>query len=156
MSYGITLSDSDHYRETESPRLRPRDSDSPPQTQTSKAVPVATETGDDDEFGSFSGATDLAADVAPQKEQKQPESIPHAAVIGAVRPDAVNWSTTRLRPHTASAAFSQQSKKTTPPDPGRVHTVQTAFKPPVEVDQDEFGDFETVEPTCFETKDATR
>lgn len=178
VSYSVLLEGGDHFRETESPRLKPRSAGVPapsrPATPRHAERNVASQQADssEDDFGNFSGAGD-SVDVTASVPSALPvsEALASSPVLPPTAPEstsleqptrtghygsqhAIDWRTTRNRPHTAQAAFNQPREFSVPVDlpQGRHHTVGAAFSvPPKEAaeaegeDDDEFGDFEQVD-----------
>lgn len=154
-SYGILLDGSDHYRETESPRLRPYVPGTPPPADAAPSslpgqpnAPHAPAQSfgfdaddDEDDFGDFSGASDFPAEPASMQPAPQQPTF-------STGDDPVDWSATVLRPHTATAAFSTtaQPNKGQPGSATR-NTAKSAFQPSPAEDlyDDDFGDFAAAE-----------
>ena len=167
VSYGITLESSDHYRETESPRLRHRaPGEAPPPTEQpaageqTGAAPAteAAEADNEDEFGSFSQAVatpvestghEPAITEQPVKTQVTPATATAAEQAQTAEQrqadEDTDWRYTKWRPHTVKAAFSNpqlQTRQWPPPEGVKPHTVKAAFRPPpASVDSDDEGDF---------------
>lgn len=133
-------------------------------------VPASQQADSDEEFGNFSGPAEeadqtawglstTAIDAADEDYRATDPSLDQSRESGSHKPQqAIDWSTTRLRPHTVQAAFGQPKKANQSPTyaPNRQHTVGTAFSPPQKAaeseEEDEFGDFENVkEPAAYPT-----